>query len=230
MDQTAQPTYQPAPNNTSPAIPLKSNTTKVAAWVLASAIVVLGGYIALAKYQQIWPFASKGIACTTEAKICPDGTSVGRTGPNCEFTACPSVTPDETAGWKTYTNTQYGFEFKYPNELKISSTLPDVVNWSWASGVAAPYPLQLGILYNPEGVTAEQFVLTDPGHKDFPYTIIARNYLANDGTTGILVSDPITGGENEYEFFWVTKSSLFRLSSTDLSRLKSILSTFKFTR
>ena len=28
--------------------------------------------------------------CTLEAKICPDGTSVGRTGPNCEFEACPT--------------------------------------------------------------------------------------------------------------------------------------------
>ncbi|MCX6784784.1 MAG: hypothetical protein NTV81_02505 [Candidatus Komeilibacteria bacterium] len=30
------------------------------------------------------------IACTMEAKICPDGSSVGRSGPKCEFTACPS--------------------------------------------------------------------------------------------------------------------------------------------
>lgn len=29
------------------------------------------------------------IQCTQEAKICPDGSSVGRTGPNCEFAACP---------------------------------------------------------------------------------------------------------------------------------------------
>jgi len=29
-----------------------------------------------------------GIACTMDAKICPDGTSVGRTGPNCEFAPC----------------------------------------------------------------------------------------------------------------------------------------------
>ncbi|MDD4082104.1 MAG: hypothetical protein PHD05_01825 [Sphaerochaetaceae bacterium] len=27
---------------------------------------------------------------------------------------------DSTAGWKTYTNTQYGFEFKYPNDSKIN--------------------------------------------------------------------------------------------------------------
>lgn len=27
-------------------------------------------------------------ACTMEAKLCPDGSSVGRTGPNCEFAPC----------------------------------------------------------------------------------------------------------------------------------------------
>lgn len=30
--------------------------------------------------------------CTTEAKICPDGSGVGRTGPNCEFAECPGAT------------------------------------------------------------------------------------------------------------------------------------------
>jgi hypothetical protein len=29
-------------------------------------------------------------ACTLEAKVCPDGSSVGRTGPNCEFAPCPT--------------------------------------------------------------------------------------------------------------------------------------------
>lgn len=27
--------------------------------------------------------------CTQEAKLCPDGSYVGRTGPQCEFSACP---------------------------------------------------------------------------------------------------------------------------------------------
>lgn len=27
--------------------------------------------------------------CTMDAKVCPDGSSVGRQGPNCEFAACP---------------------------------------------------------------------------------------------------------------------------------------------
>lgn len=29
------------------------------------------------------------IACTLEARMCPDGTAVGRTGRSCEFAACP---------------------------------------------------------------------------------------------------------------------------------------------
>lgn len=33
------------------------------------------------------------VACTTEAKICPDGTAVGRIGPNCEFAECPTAKP-----------------------------------------------------------------------------------------------------------------------------------------
>lgn len=27
--------------------------------------------------------------CTKEAKICPDGSSVGRNGPSCQFASCP---------------------------------------------------------------------------------------------------------------------------------------------
>jgi hypothetical protein len=29
--------------------------------------------------------------CTEEAKLCPDGSAVGRTGPNCEFALCPQI-------------------------------------------------------------------------------------------------------------------------------------------
>ncbi|HRY52698.1 MAG TPA: hypothetical protein P5089_02495 [Candidatus Portnoybacteria bacterium] len=35
---------------------------------------------------------SAGISCTMEAKLCSDGSSVGRVGPNCEFAPCPSET------------------------------------------------------------------------------------------------------------------------------------------
>jgi len=35
---------------------------------------------------------NKPIACTEEAKICPDGSAVGRVPPDCEFAPCPSTT------------------------------------------------------------------------------------------------------------------------------------------
>lgn len=33
------------------------------------------------------------VACTEEAKLCPDGSAVGRTNPNCEFAPCPGEEP-----------------------------------------------------------------------------------------------------------------------------------------
>lgn len=38
------------------------------------------------------------VACTQEAKLCPDGSAVGRIGPNCEFAPCPTVNPKPVAG------------------------------------------------------------------------------------------------------------------------------------
>lgn len=37
-----------------------------------------------------WCPSSLSKVCTEEAKQCPDGSYVGRTGPNCEFSSCPS--------------------------------------------------------------------------------------------------------------------------------------------
>jgi hypothetical protein len=42
-----------------------------------------------------------GQACTMEAKLCPDGSAVGRTGPNCEFAACPSTSVSTTSSTTT---------------------------------------------------------------------------------------------------------------------------------
>lgn len=68
---------------------------------------------------------NKQIACTQEAKICPDGSSVGRTGPNCEFTLCPESTP--IAGWKTSTDNVQGITFQYPE--KLLTTFMHPVEW-----------------------------------------------------------------------------------------------------
>ncbi|MEQ1663145.1 MAG: hypothetical protein ABL877_10675 [Thiobacillus sp.] len=35
------------------------------------------------------PFAGDGIVCPQDVKQCADGSFVARTGPKCEFVACP---------------------------------------------------------------------------------------------------------------------------------------------
>jgi len=44
------------------------------------------------------------IACTMDAKMCPDGSYVGRQGPSCEFTACPVATTTTSNTVQAYLN------------------------------------------------------------------------------------------------------------------------------
>jgi hypothetical protein len=41
----------------------------------------------------ILAFSARAQQCTQEAKVCPDGSTVERVGPNCEFAACPAAAP-----------------------------------------------------------------------------------------------------------------------------------------
>ncbi|MBI2121946.1 MAG: hypothetical protein HYT98_02380 [Candidatus Sungbacteria bacterium] len=77
------------------------------------------------------------IVCIQDAKLCPDGSKVGRTGPSCEFASCPpppvdpskikvddhqddiSYLPSSISGWKKYKNGKYGFEFDLPEEWSV---------------------------------------------------------------------------------------------------------------
>lgn len=61
------------------------------------------------------------IACTMEAKICPDGSAVGRQGLRCEFAACPTIT---TLSWKTYADENV--TFMYPENLGTTYITPQI--------------------------------------------------------------------------------------------------------
>src|SRR3989344_3102938 len=65
--------------------------SKLAAWLLVPYIlwVSFAGYLNYSIWQ-LAPAAPQTMYCTQEAKLCPDGSYVGRSGPMCEFAACPS--------------------------------------------------------------------------------------------------------------------------------------------
>lgn len=57
----------------------------VVAMLLVEFLVVIG----LGIYKFNFTNDDIHVACTMEAKLCPDGSAVGRSGPNCEFAPCP---------------------------------------------------------------------------------------------------------------------------------------------
>lgn len=64
--------------------------SRAAAWLLFPYIlwVSFAGYLNF----EIWQLnnsLSDNMACTKEAKICPDGSVVGRVAPDCNFSTCP---------------------------------------------------------------------------------------------------------------------------------------------
>lgn len=108
-------------------------------FLLAGLALLLGGI-----FGGFFLVKSSPKACTLEAKLCPDGSAVGRTGPNCEFTPCPQITttspsaiPDPTANWQTYTRIS-GITFRYPNDWTEQSNFslqpPDKLMSIWVEG------------------------------------------------------------------------------------------------
>ena len=58
---------------------------------IAMVILLVGAVAVYAYNEKFLAPVPVTTACTEEAKVCPDGSSVGRTGPNCEFTPCPTA-------------------------------------------------------------------------------------------------------------------------------------------
>jgi hypothetical protein len=148
MDENIPPVQVPSPEpmNQPPVVPevvppvappqqVESSAAKVlsrlALVFLLLSIGGLGGFL-LSKGNVF----KKNVACTLEAKVCPDGTSVGRVLPFCEFAPCPGPvsTADPTANWKTYTNSEYGFQIKYPDSYQIVSD-----NYGWPKAIFMLY-------------------------------------------------------------------------------------------
>ncbi|TAK56866.1 hypothetical protein EPO17_03505 [Patescibacteria group bacterium] len=87
---------------------------------------VAGGVWFLNRNTQATPSTEEPTVCTMEAKLCPDGSYVGRSGPRCEFAECPSSNTSSSA-LKTYTDSVQGVTFKYPETLSTSYVSP--VKW-----------------------------------------------------------------------------------------------------
>ncbi len=97
--------------------------------VVVLAIIIGGGILT---YQYWWmpkeeaKNTPKPIACTQEAKLCPDGSYVSRTDPNCEFATCPATSTEETANWNIYS--EGGISLKYLQNFEHLTFAPAVTS------------------------------------------------------------------------------------------------------
>ena len=119
----------------------------VGVFILAVIAIAMAGflYVSRGSLSQITYATSTGVtttietwACNADAKICPDGSSVGRTGPACEFMACPPADAKEATvttymgGTATALNVSVNVR-----ELVSDSRCPTSVQCIWAGTVEA---------------------------------------------------------------------------------------------
>ena len=207
--------------------------------IIAVAVVAFGGVFA---YQY---FSAKKtnnqpqnlIACTQEARVCPDGSAVGRTGPNCEFAACPA-TVDQTAGWQIYTNNEYGFEFQYPANGNVKTGYdwvpdfwpPQVKVVSINEDVVRACPISSGGYYD-QLASSRKFV--DINGFGNPVTLYKLSYNGTkSGSLRYCYITKSTKTENYIMYFEFTSTTdVEHVLEKDVDALtQKILSTFKFTK
>ncbi|MDD5318501.1 MAG: hypothetical protein PHF79_01625 [Candidatus Pacebacteria bacterium] len=90
-------------------------------------LFLLGGSLVLLGFKLPNQSGLAPVYCTQEAKLCPDGSYVGRTGPNCEFTMCPNAGTSTEQSLKTFTDNSLGISFQYPENPVVKYM--DAIDW-----------------------------------------------------------------------------------------------------
>jgi len=104
----------------------------------------------------------------------------------------PISTPD-TLNWKTYTNNQYGFSFKYPNDWKFEDRTPRQISGevnvlAIASNVANSKngSLFLFNVYKMDKENLEEWVIShSPSGDGIPYFYLLKDWYKKSITNGL---------------------------------------------
>ena len=125
--------------------PPPSSNTKLIITVVTVFILAILGIAGWYFFFLIPNNTAEPVACTQEAKQCPDGSYVSRVGTNCEFAPCtsealceggecpnidigekttdtPSSSIAPATDWKIYRNTEYNFQIEYPENYRVEES------------------------------------------------------------------------------------------------------------
>ncbi|MFA5714562.1 MAG: hypothetical protein WC998_02330 [Candidatus Paceibacterota bacterium] len=224
-------------------ININKNQKRFTPIMIALVVLLLVG-VGGTSYYFINKQFQKQIACTAEAKICPDGSSVGRTGPNCEFTACPEVKIDEIAGWNNYMSDKYGFEIKYPKDWLVDDRygVIKILSPEWQKSIEAgkkseysiyykdntcAYCYNISIHFEAINETLEEYITKNSGGYENPTKI---EFAGENGYRVVELGEKIINGilikkDNYlYDIGLVPGNKTEAVEKTE----NQILSTFKF--
>ena len=128
-----------------------------------------------------------------------------------------------TSGWRTYTNTKFGFRFRYPNHWKEANTVTDRANIVWINFITSSAGATRNVLY----------VKVFPDRRSFSMEegLIAGNATATQVTVD-RTTQKLYGDFLDLPTVMISNKSLL-LEIGDPSHeghLKQILATFKFTK
>ncbi len=94
--------------------------------LVATGILFTAGKLLITKpAEEVVPIPTEtAVACTMEAKQCPDGSYVGRSGPKCEFAQCPAIAATSTVTVRMNEKIVRGDWIVFPGDIVEESRCP----------------------------------------------------------------------------------------------------------
>lgn len=158
---------------------------------LLIALVAFG----VALYYFTQPRMPAPVACTMEAKICPDGSAVGRTGPLCQFSACPEPAATSTQPDQGIAPYQSGIT----GTVTLGPTCPVMRNPPDPQCADKPY--QTGIyVFRASDATHAYAIGKSAADGSFRFSLPPGDYVLGAGESNLPHCDhpAVTVGANEY--------------------------------
>jgi len=87
------------------------------AFIILAIVIAFFGALSLRKTIPVGVGNAPVVMCTMEAKLCPDGSAVGRHGPRCEFDLCPVPVSIATSTYKNKAIAIFEGTWELPYEL-----------------------------------------------------------------------------------------------------------------